>query len=70
MPAEDKQVGLQQPWKAWEVNLRAATAEVGGVTVEDAENNFGTSQHGTIALDPRNDVDLKSDKAKPLKPVV
>jgi len=60
-----------QPWRAWFSDLIASRTNTESITMkgEEAEGmspaKYGMSQHGTIALDPRTDVDLSKEKAKP-----
>lgn len=65
---------LVQPWREWYTELRSLTPEKGKTIImkDDVDAgmnsaNHGNSQHGTIALDPRNDVDFSKEKVKPTR---
>jgi hypothetical protein len=63
MPSEDQQRELNQPWKVWASELKPdlLSKEVlpGG--------SDGDSQHGTVAIKHRPEVDLLSKKPKPIR---
>lgn len=63
-----------QPWREWYAELMSSTPEKGQIiTMKDDVNagmspaKYGMSQHGTIALDPRKDVDFSKAKVKPIR---
>jgi len=65
---------LVQPWREWYAELMSSTAKEGKtITMNDDVNagmnpaKYGMSQHGTIALDPRKDVDFSTEKVKPVR---
>lgn len=60
MPTEAEQSKLDQPWKAWHTDLYASKASDSEITTIDEK-----STHGTVALNPRTDVDLKDKKVRP-----
>jgi len=73
MPAETAKPDLIQPWRKWYTALMASTNTSNAITIRDDVDagmnpaKYGMSQHGTIALDPRHDVDFSKEKAKPLR---
>lgn len=75
MPAETIKSDLIQPWRKWYTDLMGSTPKGKTITMKDDVDagmnpaKYGMSQHGTIALDPRTDVDFSKEKAKPLRPV-
>ena len=65
---------LVQPWRQWYTELMSSTPGKGEtITMKDDIDagmnpaKYGMSQHGTIALDPREDVDFSKEKAKPVR---
>ncbi|KKP00046.1 hypothetical protein THAR02_07859 [Trichoderma harzianum] len=65
---------LVQPWREWYAELMASMPENGKtITLTDDVDagmnpaKYGMSQHGTIALDPRKEVDFSKEKAKPVR---
>lgn len=65
---------LVQPWREWYAELMSSAPEKSEtITVKDGVDagmnpaNYGMSQHGTIALDPRKDVDFSKEKTKPIR---
>jgi len=75
MTVESTTPELIQPWKEWYTELMGSTPKGKAITMKDDVDagmhpaKYGMSQHGTIALDPRTDVDFSKEKAKPLRPV-
>lgn len=73
MPVGTTQPELTQPWREWYPALMESLPKRETITMRDdvdASMNpvkYGMSQHGTIALDPRTDVDLSKEKAKPVR---
>ena len=68
------QTELDQPWRQWYTELMSSVpAKDQTITMKDEVNEtmnpakYGMSQHGTIALDPRRDVDLFREKIKPMR---
>lgn len=61
MPSEEQQKELDQPWKQWvsELKPELLPQEV----LQKASDGY--SQHGTVAIKPRPEVDFKSKKDKP-----
>ncbi|KAK2595621.1 hypothetical protein QQS21_006668 [Conoideocrella luteorostrata] len=62
MPSEAKQSKLAQPWKAWHADLNPMSRE------DIREGTFawkaGDSDHGMVAVEPREDVDLTKPKGQ------
>ncbi len=65
---------LVQPWRQWYADLMASMPEKNKpITMADDDSmgmnpaKYGMSQHGTIALEPRNDVDFSKEKVKPTR---
>ncbi|GAW14057.1 hypothetical protein ANO14919_034490 [Xylariales sp. No.14919] len=65
---------LVQPWREWYDELMSSTPKTSkAITMKDEDGagmnpvKYGMSQHGTIALDPREDVDLSKEKVKPVR---
>lgn len=75
MPATTTKPDLVQPWQKWYTALMGSNPKGKPITMEDDVDagmnpaKYGMSQHGTIALDPRTDVDFSKEKAKPLRPI-
>jgi len=75
MPTKTNTAELAQPWRKWYTALMGSTPKGKTITMTDENDagmnpaKYGMSQHGTIALDPRTDVDLSKEKAKPLRPI-
>jgi hypothetical protein len=75
MIAETTKPDPIQPWREWYTALMGSTLNGKPITMKDDVDagmnpaKYGMSQHGTIALDPRTDVDFSKEKAKPLRPV-
>ncbi|KAF1738928.1 hypothetical protein CRV24_000857 [Beauveria bassiana] len=72
MPNEAPQQELVQPWREWYADLMTSKKELEQITISDGDAGMvpakhGMSQHGTIALDPRDDVDLFKPKSKPVR---
>ncbi|KAJ9490254.1 hypothetical protein VN97_g2980 [Penicillium thymicola] len=71
MPAENTNSDLVQPWREWYTALMGTTPKGEAITMKDDVDagmnpaKYGMSQHGTIALDPRADVDFSKEKPKP-----
>lgn len=69
MPFEADQAKLEQPWKKWHSLLNAKESiKDGGMVLNDGEGNTPapvtpSTQHGTVALSPRHDVDFSKAKA-------
>jgi hypothetical protein len=61
MPSEDQQKELDQPWKLWASELKPELLPQ--EVLQNAPS--GTSQHGTVAIKPRPEVDLEAKKDKP-----
>jgi hypothetical protein len=65
---------LVQPWRGWYADIISSSSGDDKALIMrddvDAGMNpvkYGMSQHGTIALEPRKDVDLSKQKVKPSK---
>jgi hypothetical protein len=71
MPTENTDSTLVQPWRQWYTALMSSTPKAEAITMRDDVDagmnpaKYGMSQHGTIALDPRADVDFSKEKPKP-----
>ncbi|KAJ5710994.1 hypothetical protein N7488_005150 [Penicillium malachiteum] len=71
MPAENSNSTLFQPWREWYTALMSSPPKRDPITMVDEVDagmnpaKYGMSQHGTIALDPRTDVDFSKEKPKP-----
>lgn len=75
MSSETTKPELIQPWREWYTALMDSKSERKAIVMTDDVDagmnpaKYGMSQHGTIALDPRTDVDLFKEKAKPVRSV-
>ncbi|TEY42386.1 hypothetical protein BOTCAL_0391g00020 [Botryotinia calthae] len=73
MPSEASKSEQTQPWRQWYSALMASTPKDKTIVMEDDVDagmnpaKYGMSQHGTIALDPRTDVDFAKKKVKPVR---
>ncbi len=63
-----------QPWREWYTELMSSMPEKGKTIVmkDDVDAGmkpakYGMSQHGTISLEPRKDVDFSKEKVKPAR---
>jgi hypothetical protein len=63
MPSEAEQSKLSQPWKAWHANLNP----MGRADIREGTFAWkaGDSDHGMVAVEPRDDVDLSKPKKAP-----
>lgn len=73
MPSQTNTPELVQPWRAWYTELRDSNkrgepmGKSDNVDAGPVPSKFVMSNHGTIALDPRDDVDLFKEKVKPVR---
>lgn len=73
MTLDNTKPGLTQPWRQWYTELMKSNPEGKPIVMNDDVDagmnpaKYGMSQHGTIALEPRTDVDFSKEKVKPSK---
>jgi hypothetical protein len=68
MPSEAEQAKLSQPWKAWHKKLNPMAREDirEGTFVSKADG----ADHGMVAVEPREDVDLSKPKKSSTKSMI